>query len=66
MSKRNTSKILIIVPHGVRIQFIRKKKSINGNIKLIKDFILNKKRVRCLAPLYIMISVHMAEERKML
>ncbi len=31
MSKRNTSKILIIVPHGVRIQFIRKKKSINGN-----------------------------------
>ena len=32
MSKRNTSKILIIVPHGVRIQFIRKKKSINGNI----------------------------------
>ena len=42
MSKRNTSKILIIVPHGVRIQFIRKKKSINGNrIKTIKPYYLN-------------------------
>ena len=42
MSKRNTSKILIIVPHGVRIQFIRKKKSINGNrIKRIKPYYLN-------------------------
>lgn len=41
MSKRNTSKILIIVSHGVRIQFIRKKKSINGNrIKTIKPYYL--------------------------
>ena len=42
MSKRNTSKIMIIVPHGVRIQIIRKKKSINGNrIKTIKPYYLN-------------------------
>ena len=42
MSKRNTSKILIIVPHGVSIQFIRKKKSINGNrITTIKPYYLH-------------------------
>ncbi len=33
---------MIIVPHGVRIQIIRKKKSINGNrIKTIKPYYLN-------------------------
>lgn len=42
MSRRNKAKILIIVPHGVPVQVIRKKKAINGNkIRTIKPYYLN-------------------------
>lgn len=42
MSRKNKTKILIIVPHGVPVQVIRKKKSIYGNrIKTIKPYYLN-------------------------
>ncbi|MGN0246871.1 MAG: hypothetical protein ACI4DK_13035 [Lachnospiraceae bacterium] len=42
MSRRNKTKILIIVPQGIRIQVIRKKKVFNGNrIKTVKPFYLN-------------------------
>lgn len=41
MSRKNKTKILIIVPHGVPVQVIRKKKSIYGNrIKTIKPYYL--------------------------
>ena len=41
MSRRKKTKILIIVPHGVPVQVIRKKKSIYGNrIKAIKPYYL--------------------------
>ena len=41
MSRKNKTKLLIIVPHGVPVQVIRKKKSIYGNrIKTIKPYYL--------------------------